>query len=201
MKIKYLKIALVLSVVCFLPSGLYAQQTAETAEATALSTQRPPINVNLRIDVSSSLTDVRAEVIAWIDNHLDRILMHGDRVVIWSAGTSARRIFSGTMNSTSDREAAKSSYRTLAGSGAIADFSGALLDAVSLQSTAGIPGSGFSYTLLISASPESLTSVLSGPQANLLRHSRVEEFSGWRAIVVGLNLDARVSNSAAAFFR
>ena len=83
--------------------------------------------------------------------------------------------------------------RDLSGSGSSADFSGALTEA------ARIPSALFSYTLLISASPESLTSLLSGPQANLLRFSRIEEFSAWRAIVVGLNIDARVRRAAVTF--
>jgi len=33
-----------------------------------------------------------------------------------------------------------------------------------------------------------------------MRYSRVEEFSGWRAIVVGLNLDTKVKRAAAGFY-
>ncbi|MCL2805106.1 MAG: hypothetical protein FWD26_04125 [Treponema sp.] len=156
---------------------------------------RAPINVNLIIDGSSSLGAVKTNVTDWVSGRLDQILAAGDRVTIWSAGSSARVIYSGTMNSQSDRDAAKRSIRDLSGSGTSADFSGALREAAALRSSA-----GFSYTLLISASPAALTSTLSGPQANLMRFSRIEEFSGWRAIVVGLNIDARVKSSAASFF-
>ena len=156
--------------------------------------QRSPINVNLIIDGSSSLTDVKDEITSWVLSRLDAILVDGDNVTVWSAGSSASVIYSGRINSASDRDALKNSIRQLSGSGERADFSGALRDASARQS------STFSYTLLISASGASLSAVLTSPQANLLRYSRVEEFTTWRALTVGLNIDTRVRRAAAAFF-
>jgi len=155
---------------------------------------RSPINVNLIIDGSASLSAVKDEVASWVSGRLDTILIEGDNVTVWSAGPSARVIYSGTINSDADKDAVKNSIRQLSGSGSSSDFSGALREASSRQ------GSSFSYTLLICASPEALSSTLTGPQASLLRFSRVEEFSAWRALVVGLNLDARVKRAAASFF-
>jgi len=155
--------------------------------------ERSPINVNLIIDGSSSLTAVKANVTTWVNERLDQIVANGDRVTIWSAGQSARVIYTGTINNQNDREAAKRSIRDLSGTGSSADFSGALREASGQQ------GGSFSYTLLISASPASLTSLINSPQANMIRFSRIEEFSGWRAFVVGLNIDTRVRRAAAAF--
>jgi len=155
---------------------------------------RNPINVNLIIDSSASFSSVKDEVISWISGRLDTILIEGDNVTVWSAGPSARVIYTGTISGAADKEAVKNSIRQLSGSGASADFSGALREASSRQS------SSYSYTLLISASPEALSPALTGQQASLLRFSRVEEFSGWRALVVGLNIDARVRRAAASFF-
>jgi hypothetical protein len=156
--------------------------------------QRTPINVNLIIDGSSSLTAVKDEITSWVLSRLDTILVDGDNVTVWSAGYPARVIYTGRINSAADKDAVKNSIRQLSGSGEMADFSGALRDASTRQS------SSFSYTLLISASPASLSAVLTSPQANLLRFSKVEEFSTWRALVVGLNIDTRVRRAAAAFF-
>jgi hypothetical protein len=161
---------------------------------TSAYAQRTPIDVNLIIDGSSSLTAVKNEVSTWVSGRLDQILADGDRVTVWSAGTQSKVIYSGKVEGAPGKEAVKKSIRELSPSGNRADFSGALRDAASRQS------SSYSYTLLISASPAALSSVLSTPQANLLRFSRVEEFSTWRALVVGANLDARVKKSAAAFF-
>jgi len=156
--------------------------------------QRPPIDINLIIDGSQAFSDSREEITSWICSRMDQIFADGDRVTIWNAGTSARVVYSGSINSNADSEAAKKSVRELSASGNNADFAGALREAASRQS------SSYSYTLLISASPEALSSVLSSSNANLLRFSRVEEFSSWRALIVGLNLNAKVRGAASAFY-
>jgi len=159
--------------------------------------QRAPIDVNLIIDGSSSLTAVKSEITSWVSGRLDQILAEGDRVTVWSAGTQAKVIYSGKVEGAPGKDAVKKSINDLAPLGSKPDFSGALRDAASASQRA---NSNYSYTLLISASPDALTSVLSSPQANLLRFSRVEEFSSWRALVVGLNIDAKVKKSTSAFF-
>jgi hypothetical protein len=151
--------------------------------------QRSPIDVNLIIDASSSFSGVKDEITSWVSGRLDQILVDGDKLTIWSAGSPSKVIYSGA-----DKETANKSIKDLSSSGNTADFSNALREAASRQS------SSYSYTLLISASPAALTSVLSGPQANLLKFSRVEEFNSWRALVVGLNLDSKVKKASTAFF-
>ena len=156
---------------------------------------RSPINVNLIIDGSASFANVKTDITTWVTGRLDQILADGDRVTIWSAGSEAKVIYSGTMSAAAEREAAKKSIRDLTGSGTQADFSGALRGAANLRSAS------YSYTLLICASSPALSNLLSGPQSSLMRFSRVEDFSGWKAIVVGLNIDDRVKRSVTAFFQ
>jgi len=155
---------------------------------------RSPIDINLIIDGSVSQTNVKQEISAWVLSRLDQILMEGDRVTIWNAGAAATVVYTGTVNNNSDRENINRSIREFSTVSDSADFSGALREAAGRQS------SRLSYTLLVCASPTALSSILSGTQANLLRFSRVEEFSGWRVLVVGLNLDQRVRQAAANFF-
>ena len=162
---------------------------------TQTASERAPIDINLIIDGSESFTLVKDEITTWVSRRLDQILAEGDRVTVWSAGPAARVIYSGRIDGAAEREAVNRSIREISPSGSNADFSGALREANARVGAA----AGFSYTLLISASPAALSSVLSGPYANLLRISRVEEFSEWRALIVGLNLDARVRRAAAAF--
>ena len=160
---------------------------------TPVYAQRAPIDINLIIDGSQSLSGVKDQILAWTDERLNQILVEGDTVNVWNAGSEASRIFSSRINSISEREAVLRSIRDISPSGDNADFSGALGEAARQG------GSSYSYTLLISASPAALSYVLSGPQANLLRFSRVEEFTQWRAIVVGLNIDTRIRRAASAF--
>jgi len=163
--------------------------------AMAVYAQRAPIDVNLIVDGSAGFTGVKDQINSWVSGSLvDQVLVQGDRVTVWNAGAQTKVIYSGTINSDADKEAVKKSLRDFSASGSRADFAGALREAAGKQS------GSFSYTVLLSASPDALSSLVSGPQANLLRFSRIEEFSGWRALVIGLNLDARVRRASAAFF-
>jgi len=189
---KTAKIPLLLALIVFFSfSTIYAQTQSETS--SGISSQRAAIDINLIIDGSSSLTGVKDEILIWISAHLDQILAEGDRVTVWSAGAAARVVYSGRIDGEAEMEAVKRSIRDISPSGNNADFTGALREAASRQS------SPFSYTLLISTSPTALSSVLSGSAADLLRYSRVEEFPQWRALVVGQNLEGRVKRAAAAF--
>jgi hypothetical protein len=174
-------LSLVFIFLCFLPS-LYGEDI-----------QRPPIDINLIIDGSSAFSGAREEITTWVFERLEQIIVNGDKVTVWNTETEAKIIYTGVINNSTEKEIVKKNIRELSASGYNADFSGALRDAARQQS------SNFSYTLLISTSNEALVSVLTGPQADLLRYSRVEEFSLWRTLVVGLNIDSRVKRLAAAF--
>lgn len=155
---------------------------------------RTPIDVNLIIDGSKAFTDSKEEITSWVNSRLDAILAEGDRVTIWNAGSVSKVVFTGSINSNTDRENAKKIIREFSGAGETADFAGALREASLKQN------GDFNYTLLISASSQTLSSVLSGPQANLFRFSKVEDFSAWRAIVVGIGIDEKVRKASASFF-
>jgi len=161
--------------------------------------QRTPINVNLIIDGSTAFLDVKDEITSWICDRLDQLLIDGDRVTVWNAESSVKVIYSNNVSGSAGKEDVKKSIREQTASkdsaSVKADFSGALREAAGQRQI-----SSFSYTLLISASSDALSPILESPQANLLRFSRVEEFSSWRMLVVGLNLDEKVKKAAAAFF-
>jgi hypothetical protein len=180
---KAVKIFLFLVLLAFFSfSAVFAQTTPETTRA--------PIDINLIIDGSTSFRNVRDEAIAWVSGRLDQILVEGDRVTVWNAGQVARVIYSGRIDSADEKEAVHRSIREISLSGETTDFLGALREA-NARTQQGI----FSYTLLIKTS----AGVLSAPEIELLRFSRILEMSDWRVIVVGLNLDARVRRAAAAF--
>ena len=71
-----------------------------------------PIDVNLIIDGSGSLSGVKNDVISWISRSvIERKLIAGDRVTVWNAGQSAKIIYSETIKNDSDREAIKKSIQ------------------------------------------------------------------------------------------
>ena len=160
----------------------------------AADTRNAHIDVNLIIDGSGALSGVMGEVKAWVTNTLDQLLVSGDRITIWSAGKTAKIVYSETIKNDTDKENVKKFIQGFSANGEDTDFSGALQEAASRPS-----GSNIIYTLLISASTAALSPTLLGPQANLMRFSKVEEFRGWQTLVVGLNFDSKVRQAAAAF--
>jgi hypothetical protein len=153
------------------------------------------IEVNLIIDGSAGLARVLNDVNGWLSaNLVDLRLREGDQITIWSAGGTAEIVYADTLKNDAGKESVKKALQTLSAKGDSADFAGALRDAVSRSS-----GKGIIYTLLVSASAAALSPTLLGPQANLVRFSRIEEFRGWRALVVGLNIESRVRQAASAY--
>jgi hypothetical protein len=154
------------------------------------------IEVNLIIDGSAALANVLDEVTDWISGDLlDQRLGEGDRITIWRAGEKAEIAYSETLQNNDAKERITKILRSLPAQGDAADFTGALRDAVSRSSAGSI-----TYTLLVSASAAALSPALQGAGANLMRFSRIEEFRGWRAIVVALNIESRVRQAVASYF-
>jgi hypothetical protein len=154
-----------------------------------------PIEVHLIIDGSAALAKVQSDVSGWISaNLVDLRLREGDRITIWNAGGKAEIVYSDSLKNDAEKENVKKALQAFSPKGDAADFAGALRDAAARSSSQGLI-----YTLLISASPSAHSPILQGPQANLIRFSRVEEFRGWRALVVALNIESRVRQAAAAY--
>ena len=149
------------------------------------------VDFNLIIDGSEAFSAVAADAVAWVSQTvIDEMLETGDRLTIWSAGETAQIIFSENIGGQADIARVKETLLELPANGDTADFPGALQEAASKP-----PFAGITYTLLVS-STEAFSNALTGPGANLMRISRVEEFRGWRAVIVGLNLDSRVRQIA-----
>ena len=153
-----------------------------------------PIAVNLIVDGSSALGGVMDAVSAWVSGSvLDRILQDGDSVTVWIAGGEAKIAYSDTVTGSGGKDTIKKAITTIPAQGDTADFAGALRDAAFRNS------GGITYTLLISASAAALSPTLLGANASLVRFSRVEEFRGWRAMVIALNIDSKVRRAANAW--
>jgi hypothetical protein len=157
-------------------------------------TRGVPIDVNVIIDGSKSLSEIKPDVIAWISSNLDQTFATGDKITVWKAGTAAEIIYSAKFTGTGEKNAIIKSIQDIVPSGDKADFTSALQKSSAIQ-----PGFQFKYTLLVSTSPDSLSPILLGPQAKLLQYSRIEEFSSWRVLVVGLGLDEKVRKAADTF--
>jgi hypothetical protein len=152
-----------------------------------------PIDVYVIFDASSAIKSKKDEAVKWLCDHLvDGILQEGDSLTILTAADRAAALFSESLSGADKKEAAKQALRSIVPAAAAADYAGALREAAARQAS----GGRTPYTLLVIGSGP-----LSGGLASLLRYSRVQEFSGWRALTVGLNLERQVREAAAAYIR
>ena len=157
-----------------------------------------PLDMYLIIDGSSALEQSRNEIVAWVNEQVvDRILMDGDRITIWSAGDSARVIHTATISGEAGKREIRERLQTLEARGGTADFAGALRDAAARTAQTG--RARLSHTMLITASAESLQPALTGGAHQLLRWSRSEKSARWQVLVVSPNIGGRVQQATAAY--
>jgi hypothetical protein len=164
------------------------------SRAVAADGRTAPVTVNLIIDGSQYLQGVRDEATAWIcDYVVDGMLREGDYLRIWLAGEKVQSLY-GEVFKAANAEAVKALIRAGPSGSGTADLGGALRAA---QSPA--PGSSImTYTLLVS-SPRGLSPANLGGAVSYLRYSRVMEFSGWRALVIGTDIGPQAQAAAGAF--
>jgi hypothetical protein len=157
-----------------------------------------PIDVYIIVDSSSAMEQGKAEAVSWLcTSVVDGILKDGDRVAIWTAGAKPELIYSETV-AAGAKEQIKTTIRGIQFSGDLADYRGALSLA---QARAQSQPGRLTYTLLISGSSAKDPPSRDAESAGLLLYSRVDNFSGWRVLTVGLDIAGKVRNSAAAYMK
>ncbi|MDR1655572.1 MAG: hypothetical protein LBR96_06185 [Treponema sp.] len=183
------------SIKIFVFSGIFLCFSA-VFSAFAADQRHIPVEVNVIIDSSEYIAPVGEEPVRWLSGHvIDEILKAGDSICIWDAGTQARIIYQGTIKDENAMEEIKKALQSRKIQGKAADFEGALR-AAARQSRSGKAQIG--YTVLICGSSQpSLTETA----ARMLRYSKTEIFSGWRAMIAALDIGDRVQQAAAAYGR
>ena len=171
--------------------ALFCLLIGVTASLWGTDTRTIPIDVYLIVDSSVDMEKGKNEAISWLCNTvIDGILQPEDRIWIWTAGVRPELVYSGSLG---NKENAKASLRTIAFKDNSADYRGALQEA---RTQAG-KSDRITYTLLVSGSGAKDPPTREAESAGLLRYSRVENFSGWRVLTVGLDLDAKIRRASA----
>lgn len=169
-------------------------------------TRRVPLNVYIIIDNSTAMERGKDEAVSWVcDAVLDRTVQNGDRLNLWTAGEKPVLLYSGEI-SADTREGAKKLVRNIGFQDGSADYRGALNQAKT-QISAGTEYSGrsgdgrLSYTLLVSGANAKDPPMKEAESAGLLMYSRVENFSGWRVLTVGLDVGAKVRQNTSTYMK
>jgi hypothetical protein len=162
-------------------------------------TRSIPVDVYIIVDSSSSMEKGKEEAVNWLcTTVIDGIVKAGDSLSIWTAGVQPELIYSKTV-SAETKEEAKKLIRQIRFSGSAADYKSAL-DEVQARALAG-PAGRMVYTLLISGASPKDPPIKEAESAGLLLYSRVESFSGWKVFTVGLDLSARIKESADSYMK
>ena len=154
-----------------------------------------PLDMYLIIDGSSSFESSKEDAVAWLNGYLiDRILMEGDKVTIWTAGDKAELVYSGEVSDSGGAPEIKQSLAAIETGGQTADFTGALRELEPLVSRT--PENRLSYTVLVTASAGGLSPSSS---QGLLKWSRSEKYERWQALVVAPGIGRRANQAATAY--
>ena len=159
-----------------------------------------PLDMYLIVDGSSSLENSKSDTIAWINSQVvDRILMEGDRITIWTAGDRAQLIHSGTITAAAGggKSELKGKLQALELRGKNADFSGALRELTTRVSQTA--SNRLAVAMLVTASAEGLEPVLTGSSQGLLRWFRSEKYERWQVLVVAPDIGKKVQQAAGAY--
>ena len=154
-----------------------------------------PMDLYLIIDGSQAFEGSKAGAVAWINERVvDRLLMEGDRVSVWTAGERAELVFSGEISASGEKDDLKNQLAALTATASSADFYGALRNVHS-----GISGDRLSYTLLVTASAGGLERAIAGDTQGLFRWFRSERYEQWQVLAVAPDIGGKVSQAALAY--
>lgn len=158
-----------------------------------------PLDMYLIIDGSESFQSVKNDAVVWLSGQVvDRILMEGDKVTIWTAGEKAEIIYSGEITSGGDEIGQiKDLLLAVDTGGKDADFSGALIELQPkfLQT----PENRLPYSMLVTSSAGGLGGTLSGSSQGILRWSRSKKYERWQVLTFAPGLGRMVNQAATAY--
>jgi len=154
-----------------------------------------PLDLYLIIDCSESINGVKNDALSWLSSKVvDRLLIEGDKVTIWSAGDSAQIIYNGEISASGGKREITDLLQNLVTDGKTADFPGALRDLAPRVSQTS--QNRLAYTVIVTSSAGSLESTLTGSSQAMLRWSRAEKYSGWQVFVAAPDITPKVRQAA-----
>ncbi|MDR1108872.1 MAG: hypothetical protein LBL19_07550 [Spirochaetaceae bacterium] len=163
--------------------------------AAAEDRRTVPVTLYLIIDGSEGLKTGKENAVTWVNDYIDRVLQDGDTLTVWLAAEKAELLFSESLKGAVQKETVKELLRSIIPGGGAADYAGALREAAARETRRA--GPDIPYTLLITGVAGGFLG--GGGAAELLRYSRIQEFSGWRVQMVGMDLAARVQKAVSGY--
>jgi hypothetical protein len=155
-----------------------------------------PIEAYVLLETSAAMGNAVPDAADWIcDKVIDGILIPGDRLSVWSFSAGAARLIDRQTFIQQDKENIKAGIRGLAADNKAPKLALALTEL--LQETRRWASPGKTTFLVVAGS---LVESDSHETEMLLKRSKVTDFPGWKAVVVGVGIDGKVTESTKAYF-
>ena len=157
-----------------------------------------PLDLYLIIDDSEAFLTVKDNAIAWVNEQvLDRLLMEGDSVTVWTAGDSAQILYSGEISSLDVKKDIQDKLKAIGTAGKTANFASALRELEPVLSKT--PQNRMPYSVLVTASAVGLRTAFTGNSQSLLKWFRTEKYERWQALIIAPDIGPRVSQTASTY--
>jgi hypothetical protein len=161
-----------------------------------------PIDLYLLIDTSSSLSSHYSEALSWIRSAVfEEILQKGDSVTVIGAGESVQILSESAYIGPESSQGLEKLLQSIRLQGTHADLAGAIR--VSKRKDAAKSNPRALAVALMITGTDNRETVSNGEQTKdleaLLKYSKVEDFPGWKLIIIGLNVDGKIKAAAAEY--
>lgn len=157
-----------------------------------------PIDMYLLIDTSIALSSHYNEAINWIQHSVfEEVLQKEDTLTILSAGRQVQVLSQSRYMGPESTEDLVKLMRSLSIKEPSADFIGAIGEAKQRDAEKANMNT-LGIALMVTGTDETIhkADLNTKELENLLKYSKVEDFPGWKLIIIGLNIDDKVRTAA-----
>lgn len=156
----------------------------------------------LLIDTSTSLSSHYNEALSWIRSTIfQEVLQKDDYVTLIGAGESVQILSETRYTGPESSQGLEKILQSIRLQDTYADLAGAIRE-TKRRDSSGSGNNVLSVAILITGT-DNRGAIASGEQAKeleiLLKYSKVEDFPGWKLIVIGLNVDGKIKAAAAEY--
>lgn len=157
------------------------------------------IDLYLLIDTSTSISAHYGDALSWVRRTvLEEILQKDDTVTIISAGSSVQLLTEYRFSGPDSAADLAKTLQSISIQGDFADLAGAIREA-KRRDTAKAKQQTMAIALMITGTDSTgtgLNLLKTKDLEVLLKYSKVEDFPGWKVIVIGLNLESKIQTAA-----
>ncbi len=165
--------------------------------------RKGPINMYLIIDTSFAMEGHLPEALSWVNSvFLQGLNCPGDTITVWTAGATPAFVTQIIIQQPEDLKNLQTLIQSLSIQKENPDYVAALKLAVQAEKDRKNQ-EPIAFALLLSGTGVMLSGKNSSSSelAALLRYSKVEDFDGWKAIVVGLGVEQRVEEATKSYMK